>query len=82
MSAVVTDGEDASPDVVTQQALVRKAVDWQIWPLRGATFILRRRLRSMEAMAVHRLSSGALSSRVPHAGGARRVNEHIMKKGR
>ena len=39
MSAVVTDGEDASPDVVTQQALVRKAVDWQIWPLRGATFI-------------------------------------------
>lgn len=39
VSAVVADGEEASAELITNQALVRKAVDWQRWPLKGATFI-------------------------------------------
>ena len=39
VSAVVADGEEAEEDVIHQQALVRKAFEWQRWPLKGATFI-------------------------------------------
>jgi hypothetical protein len=39
VSAVVADDEETSAEQVTNQALVRKAVDWMRWPLKGATFI-------------------------------------------
>jgi len=39
VSAVVADDEESSHEQITNQALVRKAVDWSRWPLKGATFI-------------------------------------------
>ena len=39
MSSVVADGDDSSPELITAQALVRKAMNWHLWPLKGATFL-------------------------------------------
>jgi len=39
VSSVVAHGEEATPEAMANQALVRKAVNWEAWPLSGAVFI-------------------------------------------